>query len=108
MSHVQEVTADNFATEVLEAALPTLVDLWAEWCAPCRMLGPEVEVVARQEQGRLKVTKLDVQRDAQVAARYGVTSIPTLLLFVNGEIRERLTGYMPAARIVERLSSYLG
>ncbi|NLD44754.1 MAG: thioredoxin [Chloroflexi bacterium] len=107
MSNVQEVTAATFASEVLEAELPALVDMWATWCAPCRMLGPEVEKLAAEQEGRLKVTKLDVQQDAEVAARYGVTSIPTMLLFVNGELKERLTGYMPAARIAERLGDYL-
>ena len=107
MSDVTAVTQDTFAAEVLQAELQTLVDLWAEWCAPCRMLAPVVENLAREQAGRLKVAKLDVQENAALAAQYGVTTIPTLLLFVNGEVKERIVGYMPEQRIMERLSAYL-
>ncbi|NLD73641.1 MAG: thioredoxin [Chloroflexi bacterium] len=107
MSDVTAVSQDTFAEEVLQAELPTLVDLWAEWCAPCRMLSPVVENLAREQAGRLKVTKLDVQEHAALAAEYGVTTIPTLLLFVNGEVKERITGYMPEARIMEKLGRHL-
>ncbi len=107
MSDIVTVTADNFSDEVLHAALPTLVDLSAAWCAPCRMLAPEVEKLASQTEGLLKVAKLDVQQDAAIAAQYGVSSIPTMLLFANGELVERLGGYMPAARILEKIRAHL-
>jgi thioredoxin 1 len=108
MAEVIDVTAASFEQEVLRAPLPTLVDLWAEWCAPCKMMSPIVESLALAQEGRLKVTKLDVQEHAEVAARYGVTNLPTLLLFVGGELKERIAGYIPEAKIVDRLSSYLG
>jgi thioredoxin 1 len=108
MAEIIDVTAATFQHEVLDAPLPTLVDLWAEWCAPCRMMTPIVESLAASQEGRLKVVKLDVQEHAELAARYGVTNLPSLLLFVGGELKERIAGYMPEAKIVDRLSSYLG
>jgi len=108
MPMVTIVTGADFASEVLQSSVPTLVDVWAAWCAPCKMLEPEVAKVAEQTEGRVKVAKLDVAQDAALAAQYGVTSIPALLLFVNGEIVERLAGYMPAARIMDKLERHLG
>lgn len=107
MADLADVTDDTFEQEVLNADLPTLVDLWAEWCAPCRMMSPVVERVAQQHEGRLRVVKLDVQENVDTAVRYGVTSIPTLLLFVGGELKERLVGYMPQEKIDERIEGYL-
>lgn len=107
MANVTDITEATFEREVLQAELPTLVDLWAEWCAPCRMMSPIIDELADAQAGKLKVAKLDVQENADLAARYGVTSIPTLLLFVGGELKERLTGYMPRPKILERLAPYI-
>ncbi|MEJ2078308.1 MAG: thioredoxin [Acidobacteriota bacterium] len=90
--YVSEVTDQNFDQEVLKAQLPVLVDFWAAWCAPCRMLSPTVDQVAKEYQGRAKVVKLDVDDNAQTAARYNIRGIPTLLLFKEGEIRDQIVG----------------
>jgi len=107
MADIIQVTDADFDEQVLGADVPALVDLWAEWCAPCRMMAPVIEELAEEQQGRLRVAKLDVQEHVQTAARYGVTSIPTLLFFVDGELKERLVGFMPKAKIMERIGSYL-
>ena len=90
--YVSEVTDQNFDQEVLKAQLTVLVDFWAAWCAPCRMLSPTVDQVAKEYQGRAKVVKLDVDDNAQTAARYNIRGIPTLLLFKEGEIRDQIVG----------------
>ncbi len=87
-----ELTADNFDSEVLQSDTPVLVDFWAEWCAPCRMVAPTLEEIATTYAGTVKVGKLDVDSHGEVAARYSVRGIPTLLLFSNGEVREQLVG----------------
>ncbi len=90
-----EVADATFKAEVLDAELPVLVDFWANWCAPCRLLAPEVEAIDGLYAGRLKVAKCDVDANPDTAARYGVMSIPTLLLFKGGEAAGRLVGFRP-------------
>jgi thioredoxin 1 len=87
-----ELTADNFDSEVLQSDTPVLVDFWAEWCAPCRMVAPTIEELAITYAGTVKVGKLDVDSHSEVAARYSVRGIPTLLLFSNGEVQDQLVG----------------
>lgn len=91
------VVSDTFATEVLEAQEPVLVDFWATWCAPCRALAPTVEELGRRFEGRLKVVKVDVDGAPDLAARYGVQSIPTVVLFQAGSEAVRLVGARPLA-----------
>jgi len=90
--NILEFSDQNFEQEVLKSDKPVLVDFWAEWCAPCRMLGPTVEAIAGEYAGRAKVGKLNVDENQSVTSRYNIRSIPTLLVFKNGEIKEQLVG----------------
>ena len=89
---VKEVTDKNFESDVLNSDRPVLVDFWAPWCAPCRMLAPTVEDVAKKFEGRAVVVKLNVDDNSQVSQRYGIKGIPTLILFKNGKEEERVVG----------------
>ena len=101
-------TDDNFQAEVLEADLPVLVDFWAEWCGPCRALAPTIDELATEQQGKLKVGKVDVDQAAAVAGQYGIQSIPTLLLFIGGELKESITGALPKAQLMQRIEPHMG
>lgn len=90
--NILEFSDQNFEQEVLGSDKPVLVDFWAEWCAPCRMIAPTVEAIAGEYEGRAKVGKLNVDENQSVTSRYNIRSIPTLLVFKNGEIREQLVG----------------
>jgi len=100
------LTDASFDAEVLKSTLPTLTDFWAAWCGPCKMIAPILDQLAAEYEGKLKVTKLDVDQNPTVASRFGVMSIPTLILFKNGEAVERLVGYMPKDKLVERLKPH--
>ncbi len=93
---IYEVTDQNFQAEVLEADRPVLVDFWAPWCGPCRMIAPGVEEAARKLAGRLKVVKVNVDRAPAVSARYDARSIPTLLILDKGDVKDRQVGALPA------------
>ena len=90
--NILKFSDQNFEQEVLKSDKPVLVDFWAEWCAPCRMIAPAVEAVAGEYAGRAKVGKLNVDENQSVTSRYNIRSIPTLLVFKNGEIKEQLVG----------------
>lgn len=107
MSAAQEVTDATFEEEVLKSETPVMVDFWAEWCGPCKALTPTVDAIAAELAGKLKVYKLDVQTNPSTASKYGVSSIPTLILFKAGEPVERLVGLQPKQAIVSKLESYL-
>ena len=92
MGNAVAVTDQTFDTEVIQASVPVLVDFWAAWCGPCRAIAPAVEEIATEYQGRAKVVKLDVDENQDVSIRYGVQSIPTLLVFKDGQVVERLVG----------------
>ena len=98
-----EATTDNFDTEVLGSDTPVLVDFWAEWCSPCKMIAPIVEELAHEYGGKLKVAKLDADANQEVIMDYGVMGIPTLILFKGGEAVGRVTGFKPKERIVAEL-----
>lgn len=102
------VTEQTFDTEVLASEVPVLVDFWAEWCGPCRMIAPIVEEFAKDYEGRVKVVKLDVDENQGLAVRYNVMSIPTLGLFKGGALVERIVGFMPKAELKRRLDAALG
>ncbi len=102
-----ELTDNSFDTEVLESPLPVLIDFWAIWCGPCRMVSPIVEELAGEYNGKLKVAKLDVDSNQAIAMRYGIRSIPTLLLFKNGAVVEQIIGAVPKRVIVDKLSRHL-
>ena len=107
MSKPLEVTDVTFEAEVLKANMPVLVDFWAAWCGPCKMIAPVVEELAKDYAGKHKVCKLNVDENNQTTALFGVMSIPTLILFKDGKPVERLIGYMPKAKLVEKLSPHL-
>lgn len=104
---VVAVTSQNFESEVLRSTQPVLLDFWAEWCAPCRALGPTIDALAEQFQGRVKVAKLDVDQSPDVAGQYGVQSIPTLLLFRGGNVIEQRVGLLSKDELARLLDASL-
>jgi len=107
LSNAAEITAQDFDKEVLESEIPVLVDFWAEWCGPCRMIAPSVDAIAAEYAGKLKVLKLDIDKEASVAAKYGVMSIPTLIVFKKGQVAEQIVGAMPKQKIEEKITPHL-
>jgi thioredoxin 1 len=103
-----EVTEATFQVEVLDSQTPVLIDIWAEWCGPCRMIAPIVDQLADEYEGKIRVAKLDADVNQDVLMKYGVMSIPTLLLFKGGEPVVRITGYQPKDRIKNQLVPHLG
>jgi thioredoxin 1 len=101
-----DVTDDTFESEVLQAAELTLVDFWAEWCGPCKMVGPIVEEIAEEYDGRLRVARMDVDGNRQTPGRYGIRGIPTLILFKDGAEVTRIVGYRPKEMLVEALTPH--
>jgi len=104
---VFQVSDSNFEEEVLKSSLPVLVDFWAEWCMPCRMIAPTVENIARTYGEKLKVAKMNVDENMKTPAKYGIRGIPTLLLFKNGDLLETIVGVQPEEKIVELLNKHL-
>ena len=103
MSDVLEVTDSNFQAEVLDSDLPVIVDFWAAWCGPCRMVGPIVEEIANDHEGKVKVAKLNVDENRETATKYGIMSIPTILLFEKGSISKQVVGAMPKGALIQEL-----
>jgi thioredoxin 1 len=103
MGNVREVTDNAFAQAVLQATPPVLVDVWADWCGPCKAIAPIVETLAREYEGRLKVMKLDVDANPRTASAYRVQSLPTVLVFKDGKPAERIVGAVPKQVIVDTL-----
>lgn len=107
MAKPMEVTDASFEEVVLGAELPVVVDFWAVWCGPCKMIAPVLEDIAEEYEGQLQVAKLDVDTNNQTAMQYGVMSIPTLLLFKNGDAVERIVGFMPKAKLLSKITPHL-
>ena len=99
------LTHENFEREVLASETPVLVDFWAEWCAPCRAVGPVVEEIARDFDGRAVIGKVNVDEQPELAREYGIRSIPSLLVFRNGEITDRVVGVVTKKRLAEALEA---
>ncbi|MDM7461738.1 MAG: thioredoxin [bacterium] len=101
------ITHREWQAEVLNSPIPVLVDFWAVWCGPCRLIAPIVEELGQQYQGKLKVYKVDVDQEQQLAVQYGIMSIPTLLLFKNGQVVEQIVGALPKGAIEQKLARHL-
>ncbi|MDX2197479.1 MAG: thioredoxin [Phycisphaerae bacterium] len=99
-------TDSNFESEVLQSSVPVVVDFWAEWCGPCRMLGPVMDQLATDFSGRVKVGKLNIDNAPTIAAKYGVQSIPTVLIFQNGQPTERVVGAYPKGHYEKLLTAH--
>ena len=100
-----EFTDQNFATEVLQSDKPVLVDFWAVWCGPCKMIAPSVEELANEFEGKAKVGKLDVDNNQDSAIKYGVRSIPTVLIFKDGKVKETIIGAVPKVQLKQKLEA---
>ncbi|MFQ5604520.1 MAG: thioredoxin [bacterium] len=107
MSKPIELTVENFESEVLSSDQPVLVDFWAAWCGPCKMIAPHVEELAAEFEGKAKIGKLDVDNHQEVAAKYGIRSIPSLLIFKNGEVVDQIIGAVPKNQIKSKLEASL-
>lgn len=101
------VTDENFETEVVNSDLPVLVDFWATWCGPCRMIAPSIEELANEYEGRVKVVKVDVDNAQKTAQGFGIRSIPTLLIFQGGKVADQLVGAVPKSAIEDKLNTVL-
>ncbi len=107
MSDIVHLTDQSFEAEVLKSDKPVLVDFWAEWCAPCRMVAPVVEALNEEYAGQIKVAKLDVDAAPVISANYGVLSIPTLILFVGGKPAQRMVGFQPKPSLKGKIDAAL-
>ncbi len=102
-----QVEDSNFQAEVLNSSIPVLVDFWAVWCGPCKMIAPVVEELAKDYDGKLKVTKMDVDSNPKTAMQYGIRSIPTLLVFKGGQVVEQIVGAVPKRHLVDKVTPHL-
>lgn len=107
MAQPLHLTDDAFEKEVLQSDVPVLIDFWAAWCGPCRMIAPIVEEMSEEYDGKAKICKLDVDNNQQTAMNYGIRSIPTILIFKGGEVVDSIVGAVPKQQIVDRLSNHL-
>ncbi len=107
MSKPITLTDDNFDSEVINSELPVLVDFWAEWCGPCKMIAPSVEELAGEFEGRAKIGKLDVDNNQITAGKFGVRSIPSLLIFKGGEVVDQIVGAVPKNQLQSKLEAAL-
>jgi len=107
MSNVIHLTDAIFEQEVLKSDIPVLIDFWAAWCGPCRLIAPYIDEISQEYQGKIKVCKLDVDNNQMTAMRYGIRSIPMLLFFKNGEVVDSILGAVPKKNIVEKIENII-
>ena len=103
----KQFTDSNFEAEVLKSDKPVLVDFWAEWCGPCRMVGPIVDEIANEYDGKVSVGKMNVDENPDIPSKYGIRSIPTLLVFKNGELVEKIIGAVPKSSITSKIEPHM-
>ncbi|MBN8834389.1 MAG: thioredoxin [Niastella sp. SCN 39-18] len=101
-----ELTDSNFQTEVINSDKLTVIDFWAEWCGPCRAIGPVIEELSKEYEGKVKVGKLNVDKNPQVSMNYGITNIPAILFIKNGEVVDKLVGAQPKANFVKKIEAH--
>jgi len=107
MSDVLEVTDGTFDEEIIQSDIPAMVDFWAEWCGPCKMVGPAVAELANEYKGKVKIAKMDVDQNRDTPARFGIRNIPTLILFKDGEVAQTIIGAYPKSHIEAELKKLL-
>jgi thioredoxin 1 len=107
MGNAVAVTGQNFESEVLQSPLPVLVDFWAAWCGPCRAIAPAIEEIAGEYAGKLKVVKVDTDENQDIAVKFQVMSIPTLMVFKGGKVVERVIGALPKAVLLNKIKPHL-
>ena len=107
MANAAAVTDASFETEVLKSSVPVLVDFWAAWCGPCKMIAPTVDQLASEYAGKLKVMKLDVDANMEISTRYSVLNIPTLLLFKDGQVVEKMVGALPKPAMLAKIPPHI-
>ncbi len=107
MSDLLQVTDENFEEEIINSNIPVMVDFWAEWCGPCKMVGPVVEELAQEYKGKIKIAKMDVDSNRDTPAKFGIRNIPTLILFKDGEVAKMIIGAQPKSQIDGELKKLL-
>ena len=107
MGDILEVSDDNFEAEIVNSEIPSMVDFWAEWCGPCKKVGPVVEELAAEYAGKIKIAKMDVDSNRQTPGKFGIRNIPTLILFKGGEVVNTIVGAQPKTAIEEELKKLL-
>ena len=107
MADLLQVTDDNFDDEIINSDIPAMVDFWAEWCGPCKMVGPVVEDLAKEYEGKIKIAKMDVDKNRQTPIRFGIRNIPTLIIFKGGDVVQTIVGAQTKSHLDEALKKLL-
>ena len=103
MSNVEEINDIDFDKEVIESEVPVLVDFWAPWCGPCKALAPTLDEISKDNEGKIKIVKINVDDNKEIAVKFGIQSIPTMLIFIKGELKEQIVGSLPKNQIEKTL-----
>ena len=106
--HIVTLSTANFEQEVVKSPQPVLVDFWAEWCGPCKMIAPILDQLAEEKAGQVKIAKVNVDNDQELATRFGIRSIPTLMLFKGGQVKETMVGMTGKKDLEKKLAAYIG